>query len=153
MESHSCAGVLDKKLYDKVCWCGRSVFSLSIQVSSTNKDISRNITEILLKVALSTLTITLTFFIIRNYFSSISVKPVLRGHLWDKEKVDRWPLIEVNFIWNFLDRTRKRWPFNASDCLIVVTARAGLTDFFIFYRNQVQKLYDNFFYLLQEPDP
>jgi hypothetical protein len=59
--------------------------SLSIPVSSTTKDVSRNITEILLKVALST--ITITFFIIRNYFSSISVKPVLRGHLWDKEKV------------------------------------------------------------------
>jgi len=24
-------------------------------------------------------------------------------------------------------RTRKRWPFNTSDCLLEVTARAGLT--------------------------
>ena len=27
----------------------------------------------------------------------------------------------------FYDRTRKRWPFNTGDCLIEVTAWAGLT--------------------------
>ena len=27
----------------------------------------------------------------------------------------------------FYDRTRKRWPFNTVDCLIEVTAWAGLT--------------------------
>ena len=36
------------------------------------------------------------------------VKPVLRGHLWEKEKV---VLKEVQFIWNFLWRDKKKMTY------------------------------------------
>jgi hypothetical protein len=36
-------------------------------------------------------------------------------------------LKEIKFIWNLYDRTRKGWLFNTGDCLIEVTAWAGLT--------------------------
>ena len=36
-------------------------------------------------------------------------------------------LKEVNSYEIFYDRTRKRWPVNAGDCLIEVTLWAGLT--------------------------
>jgi hypothetical protein len=49
-----------------------------------------------------------------------TVKPVLRGHLWDNEKVA------------LQDRTIKRHSFNTGDCLIEVTTWAGLTVFFLF---------------------
>jgi len=58
------------------------------------------------------------------------VKPVLKGHLWDKEKViiqDRWPLKSGYSYEIFHDMTRKMWPFNTGDCLIEVTAWAGFT--------------------------
>ena len=53
-----------------------------------------------------------------------TVKSVLRGHLWDKEK---WPdktgglLKQVKFIWNFLQQDKKIWLFNTVDCLIEMT--------------------------------
>jgi hypothetical protein len=55
-------GVLDATLYDKVCqWLATGGwFSSGIPVSSTNKtDHQRYITEILLKVSLNTITLTL----------------------------------------------------------------------------------------------
>ena len=41
-----------------------------------------------------------------------SIKPVLRGHLWDKEK-DRWPLKRgsIDMTW------QKKWPFNTGDLI------------------------------------
>jgi hypothetical protein len=55
-------GVFDTTLCDKVCQSlvAGQWFSLGIQVSSTNKTDRHNITEILLKVALNTITLTLT---------------------------------------------------------------------------------------------
>jgi hypothetical protein len=56
-------GVLDTALREKVCErraAGRW-FSPGIPVSSTNETDSHDITEILLKVALNTMTITLCF--------------------------------------------------------------------------------------------
>jgi hypothetical protein len=50
-ESHSWRGVLDTTLCDKVCQ--------STPISSTNKTDHHDITEILLKVALNTITLTL----------------------------------------------------------------------------------------------
>jgi hypothetical protein len=65
------------------------------------------------------------------------VKPVLRGHLWDKE---RWSfktgdlLKEVQFIWNFLWQDKKKVTLNTDDCLIEVNAWADLT-LHIYYWN------------------
>ena len=67
------------------------------------------------------------------FFISYIPIPVLRGHLWDKEKVAYKTgdlLKEVQFIYiyeNFYDRSRKIRPLNTGDCLIEVTAWAGLT--------------------------
>jgi hypothetical protein len=36
-------------------------------------------------------------------------------------------LKKVQLIWNYLRQDKKRWPFNTVDCLIEVTAWAGLT--------------------------
>ena len=64
---------------------------------------------------------------------SYTVKPVLRSHLWDNEKVSSGLLRQVtsskrfNLYENFYDRTIKRWPFNTGDCLIDVTTLAVLT--------------------------
>ena len=59
-ESHSWQGVLATTLCDKVCqWIAAGQwFSLGTLVSSTNKIDSHDISEILLKVALNTITIT-----------------------------------------------------------------------------------------------
>ena len=59
---HSWRGVLDTTLCDKVCqWLAAGgLFSPGISVSSTNKTDHHDIAEILLKVALSTIMITLT---------------------------------------------------------------------------------------------
>ena len=54
-----------------------------------------------------------------------TVKPVLRGHLWDKEKValyDRWPLKRGSFHMKFSMTVQEN-----GDLLIQVTAWAGLT--------------------------
>jgi hypothetical protein len=61
---------------------------------------------------------------------TITVKPVLRGHLWEKKK---WPyktgdllkkrLISYEY---FNDRTRRMCPFNTRDCLVEVTTWTGL---------------------------
>ena len=74
-----------------------------------------------------------------------TIKPKLRCHLWDKEKVvfsERWPLkrgsIHMKFLWQ--DRTRKRWPFNAGGCLIEVTPWGDLS--------VLDSLCLNFFHLL-----
>ena len=65
---------------------------------------------------------TLKLYILYTY----TVKPVLRGHFWDKEKVaDRTGdlLIEVKFIWNLLRQDKKkltykyRWLLNRGDLL------------------------------------
>jgi hypothetical protein len=53
-EPHSWRGVLDTTLCDKVC----HRFSLGTPVSSTNKTDCHDITEILLKVMLNTITLT-----------------------------------------------------------------------------------------------
>ena len=56
-EPRSWRGVLDTTLCDKVCqW-----FSPSTPVSSTTKTDFHDITEILLKVALNTITLTITY--------------------------------------------------------------------------------------------
>ena len=55
IESHSCSGVLDTTLSAKVL----SVTCCSSVVSSTNKSKRHNIIEILLKVALNTISVTL----------------------------------------------------------------------------------------------
>jgi len=63
--------------------------------------------------------------ILRNIIA-YTVKPVLRGHLWDKEKVSLqgWRLPKRGI---FNHMTRKSWPFNTGDCLIEVITWAGLT--------------------------
>jgi hypothetical protein len=55
-------GVLDKTLCNKVCqWLATGLwFSLGTPVSSTNKTDCHDIAEILLKVVLNTITLTLT---------------------------------------------------------------------------------------------
>ena len=58
-ESRSWRGVLDTPLCDKVCQCPTTDRWFS-PVSSTNKTDRHDITEILLKVALNTITLTLT---------------------------------------------------------------------------------------------
>ena len=60
-QSHSWQGVLDTTLCDKVCqWLTADQwFSQGIPVSSTNKTERHDITEILLKVVLNIITITL----------------------------------------------------------------------------------------------
>jgi len=68
-ESRSCRDILDTTLYDKVT-CDR--FSPGIPVSSTNKTERHDITEILLKVALNTITLFSKCFI------SMSLSPLLR---------------------------------------------------------------------------
>jgi hypothetical protein len=63
VEPRSWQGVLDTTLCDKVCqWfaAGRW-FSPGNQVSTTNKTDHHNITEILLKVALNTITLNLSY--------------------------------------------------------------------------------------------
>ena len=59
-ESHSWRGVLDITLCDKVCqWLAAGGwFSPGTPVSATNKTDRHDITELLLKVALNTITIT-----------------------------------------------------------------------------------------------
>ena len=59
-----------------------------------------------------------------------TVKPVLRGHLREKQKVifyDRLPLKRGSIHINFSDRTRKMRPFYTVDRLIEVTPWVGLT--------------------------
>jgi len=59
-----------------------------------------------------------------------TIKPVLRGHLYDKEKVtlyDRWPLIRGSIHMKFSITGQEMWPFNTGDCLIEVTTLACLT--------------------------
>ena len=65
-------GVLDTSLCDKFCqWLVTSLwFSPGTPVSSTNKTDGHNITEILLKVALNTITLTL-HLITLSYFALI----------------------------------------------------------------------------------
>ena len=60
-------------------------------------------------------------------FDEHIVKHALRCHL----------LKEVQFIWNFLWQTRSMWPFNTCDCLIKVTALAGLTVITWVYHNTI----------------
>ena len=94
----------------------------------------QNNCKILLKIAeicvVSMVFIHHSLVLLHPVHVSWSVIPVLRGHLWQKEK---WPyktcdlLKEVKFIWNFLWEDRKRWPVNTGDCLIEVTARTCLT--------------------------
>ena len=59
-ESSSWRGVLDTTLCDKIClWLAADRwFSTGTQVSSTNTTVCHDITEILLKVVLNTLTLT-----------------------------------------------------------------------------------------------
>jgi hypothetical protein len=67
---------------------------------------------------------------IYSFIITYTIKPVLRGHLWDKEKVVYKTgnlLKEIQFMWNFLWQDKKRWPLNAGDCLIEVTLWASLT--------------------------
>ena len=76
-EPHSWCGVLDTTYKcDRVCqWLATGLWcTLSTLVSSTNKTDRQNITEIMLKVALSTIT------------------PPLEWHLWNQT----W----TNFVWS-----------------------------------------------------
>jgi len=60
-----------------------------------------------------------------------TVKPVLRGYVWDKVKSGLLRQVTSHKRFNsyeiFYDRTRKRWPLNTGDCLIEVTTWLGLT--------------------------
>jgi hypothetical protein len=66
------------------------------------------------------------WLLVQNVYT---VKPILRGHLWNKEK---WPyktgdpLKEVQFIWNFLGQEK-------GDLLMQVNALACLTECFFIY--------------------
>jgi hypothetical protein len=54
----------------------------------------------------------------------IIVKPVLRGHLWDKEKnglIRPVTSKRFNSYELFYNRKRQMWPFNTGNCLIEVT--------------------------------
>jgi hypothetical protein len=66
-------GVLDTTLCDKVClWLAAGWwFSLGSPISSTNETDRHDMTEILLKVALSTITITLSWLDDINFFWNI----------------------------------------------------------------------------------
>jgi hypothetical protein len=69
--------VLDTALYDKVCqWlvAGRW-FSPGIPVFPTNKTERHNIAEILLKVALNTINLTLTLQLVFSFFLSATSSP------------------------------------------------------------------------------
>jgi hypothetical protein len=61
-QSHSWRGVLNSTLCDKVCqwFVTGQWFSVGTPVSSTNKTDRHDIAEILWKVALNTITLTLT---------------------------------------------------------------------------------------------
>ena len=60
------------------------------------------------------------------HWSYGTITPVLRGHLWDKEKNGllrqvTFSLKKVNSYEIFYDREKKkRGPFNTGDCLIMV---------------------------------
>ena len=62
-------GVLDTTLCDKVCqWLAAGCsFSLGTPISSTNKTDHHDIAEILLKVALNSITITIPYLLQRSY--------------------------------------------------------------------------------------
>ena len=55
-----------------------------------------------------------------NQMKITTGKPVLRGHLWDKEIMailDRWPLKRVSIHMKFyMTGSIKMWPFNTGDC-------------------------------------
>ena len=75
-ESHSWRGVLNTSLCDKVChWLATGQwFSQVTLVSSTNKTDRHDITEILLKVALNSITLTLTYHCFKlSFFIPIQV--------------------------------------------------------------------------------
>ena len=65
-----------------------------------------------------------------THFVTIAVQPVLRGHIWDKEKVVlqfRWPLKRrFNSYEIVYDRTRKVWPFNTDDLIELTGGQAWL---------------------------
>jgi hypothetical protein len=72
-------GVLDITLYDKVCqWLVTGQwFSLGTPISSTNKTDSRNIAEILLKVALNTITLVMARtrkYYLKNHYLTLRSK-------------------------------------------------------------------------------
>jgi hypothetical protein len=78
-------GVLDTTLGDKVCkWLaiGRW-FSPSTPVSSTNKADCHDITEVLLKVALNTITLTLRIsYLVLELFSPFFINIEFYGNMW-----------------------------------------------------------------------
>ena len=73
-------GVLDATLCDEVCqWLAAGWwFSPGSPVSSTNKTDSHDIHEILLKVVLNTITLTLTQYYIMTSFKRFESKPVVK---------------------------------------------------------------------------
>ena len=73
IESRSWRGVLDTTLCDKVCqWLnGRSCFPPGILVSSTNKTDRLDTTNILLKVALNTITLTMNYKTLYGYIPMV----------------------------------------------------------------------------------
>ena len=75
-------GVLDTTLCDKVChWhAAGQWFSLGTTVSSTNKTNCHNISEILLKVALNTITLTLTHY-------EVLLKKIIEHTVLKRERV------------------------------------------------------------------
>ena len=73
-------GVLDTTLCDKVCqWlvAGLWFFPRGTPVSSTNKTDHHNITEILLKVALNTITLYLLHYLCSSYTGGVFVSRTL----------------------------------------------------------------------------
>ena len=93
IESCSWRGVLDTTLYDKVCqWlaAGRW-FSPGTPVSSTNKTDRHNATEILLKVALNTITLTQILMPMnKKYFYSNRILCCVFAVILEE---NYWPLI------------------------------------------------------------
>ena len=78
LEFRSWRGVLDTTLYDKVCqWltAGRW-FSPGTTVSPTNKTDCNDINEILLEVALTSMTLTLTYYT----YSTAYITPKTKKH-------------------------------------------------------------------------
>ena len=76
--------------------------------------------------------IAVSVFNFWQFCNQHTVRPVLRCHLWDKEKVVYYKTCDLLKGFNsyeiFYDRTRQSWLLNTSECLILeVTAWEDLT--------------------------
>ena len=115
------AGILDTTLYDKVCqWLapGRW-FSLGPPVSSTNKTDCHDITEILLKVVLNTLTLTpLLYCYFQGEDKKYKPPSTLTGPLLVLEHVVKQPYFP-KFSREILSMFMSKWVFCKGSCRLV----------------------------------